>query len=79
MSTARRLIINASLPEYATPAERIATVDRDVRELMATMKASLEAKAHAYTIGGWELDDESWEAVVSKRTVILSVVLRRPA
>lgn len=79
MSKVRRLIVTGSLPERNTPAERIATLDADVRDLTARMKATLTAKSAEHVVTGWTLDDDSWEAAMNGRTIILSVALRRPA
>lgn len=74
----RRLIQSGTLPVRATGAERIAHMHEDVTDMTGQMRATLTDKSHEFTASGWELDEESWEAAVNGRTIVLSVVLRRP-
>jgi hypothetical protein len=66
------------LPEYKTSAERIATMDADVRELTAEIRKRLTDKAHEFTVTGWELDDQSWEMGSNGRSIVVSVLIKRP-
>lgn len=75
----RVLITNATLPRRNTPGERVATLDADIREAAAKMRATLIDKSHEFTVTGWELDDESWEMAANGTSILLSVKLRRPA
>jgi hypothetical protein len=64
------------LPDYATPAERIATVDADVRDAAAKCDRMLRDYAQKFTVQGWVADDDAEFAVVS-RTVIGRLRLTR--
>lgn len=78
MTTARRLVITGTLPEYITSGERIARLDGDIRKMTAEMKAKLTDKSAEHNVTGYTLDDDSWELANNGRVVVLSVVLRRP-
>lgn len=60
----RRLGTFVTLPDRATPAERIATLDADVRAAADEAKAKLLAHAQRYVVTGWAVDDDSWEMVM---------------
>lgn len=75
---ARRLIQSGTLPVRASSADRIAHMHEDVTDLTGRMRAALTDKSHEFTASGWALDDDSWEAAQNGRTIVLSVVLRRP-
>lgn len=80
MSTAaRRLVQSATLPARLSSAERIAHIHEDVTDMAGKLRKALTDKSHEFTVSGWELDDDSWEMAMNGRTIVLSVVLRRPA
>lgn len=65
---ARRLLTTILLPQRATPAERIATLDADVRAAADEAKVKITQHAQRFTNTGWTLDDESWEMAVVEPT-----------
>lgn len=58
---ARILQVVEELPVRATPAERIAMIDADVREAAAVARRRLEDHASQFHSTGWAIDDESWD------------------
>jgi len=76
--SARVLVANAELPEYLTRKGRIAGLDADIREAAAKLRRTLEDKAATYSVGGYTIDDESWELAATGRVVVLSVKITRP-
>jgi hypothetical protein len=79
VTTARRLIQTGTLAPRGTRADRIAHMAEDVRSLSARLRASLIDQSAKSTVTGWTLDDDSWEFAINDRTIVLSVILRRPA
>jgi hypothetical protein len=73
----RRLVANAELPEYHTRQGRIANLDADIRDAAAKLRKTLEDKAATYSVGGYAIDDESWELAATGRAVVLSVTIGR--
>ena len=49
------------LPARNTPAERVATIAADVRDVAAKMKAALEERAGHYQVNGWEIIVDSFD------------------
>lgn len=60
----RKLVTYMPLPDRATSAERIATLDADVREAAGVARTKIEHHAQRFTNTGWTLDDDSWEMVM---------------
>ena len=74
----RRIIVSGELRTRRTSAERIAHMHEDVTDLTNQLKRSITDKAHEFTVQGYALDDDSWEAAINGRTVVLSAVIERP-
>lgn len=68
------------LPDRATPAERVATLDADVREAADKARKRIMDTfvAKGYNATGYSIDDESWTMAVVDRTVIVTVQAVRP-
>ena len=73
----KRIVVSGALPARNSPAERIAHADEDVRDLTAKMRQSIREKASEYTVTGWTLDEESYEAAKNGLTIVLSAVMTR--
>lgn len=78
MSSARRIVVHEALPERATPAERIAMLDADIREATAKARRRLEDHAQQYVVRGYKIDDDNWEMGVAGRNVSVIMRLVRP-
>lgn len=68
---ARILQVIEQLPERATTAERIATLDADIREATAVARKRLEDHALQFHTTGWAIDEESWEMAAMPDHMIL--------
>jgi hypothetical protein len=70
-SRPRILQVVEVLPERATHAERIATLDADVREAAASARKRLEDHSVRYHNTGWTIDEQGWEMAVLPNHMIL--------
>lgn len=74
----QKVVAMEPLPERATPAERVAMLDSDMREAFA--KARQKANVHylsKFSVNGWEIVDEETELGVAGRTAIVILTLTR--
>jgi hypothetical protein len=75
---ARRIVANQPLPERATPAERVATLDADIREAAAKARQKCnEYFLRKFSVNGWEIDDSEWGMGVADRTVTVIMRIKR--
>jgi len=74
----KRLVAVYTMPPRATSAERIATVDADVREAAASLRATLTQKAQPMTVIGYVMDEDSWEFALNQRNIVGTVIVERP-
>jgi hypothetical protein len=74
----RVLIAFEPLPQRATAAERIATLDADVREAAGKVERRLRDRALQLHVMGWH-EDETTEYAVAERTVIGRLRISREA
>lgn len=56
------------LPAYATDAERIASLDADVREAAGQAEKKLREYAQKFVVTGWVADDDAEYAVTHTPT-----------
>jgi hypothetical protein len=74
---ARRVIMREDLPTRATPAERVANLDADIRDATAKLRRRLSDYASKYTVTGWTIDEGAWEMAVADRKVVCIMRLTR--
>lgn len=77
-ASSRKLVVHGTLPEYETPATRIANLDSDIRDMTNRMRRDLTDKASEYHVRGFVLDEESWELAANGHTLVLTVTINRP-
>ncbi len=72
------MVTYVELPARATSAERIATLDADVRAAAGEARVKIANHAQRFTNTGWTLDEESWEMVLlPNHRILVTAKVRR--